>query len=304
MAATSAESQSSLSLTGLRDTIAGAVGGVVCTYVGHPFDTVKVRMQTTGATRPLATGIEILKNEGLRGIFAGVTPSVAAQVTENAILFMAYGYCQKAVMWATNTPRNEDLSLLSLAGCGSLASAFAALGLTPTELVKCRLQVNRIAAQQEGMVHVTYKGPLDCAMQILRAEGIQGLYRGLSSTLLRELPGNFAMFGGYECVKWLLCPEGTNPDDMSVARLVVSGALGGASFWIVAYPLDVIKSRVQVSEQKVEIGGLVKQILKTEGPRAFYRGFTPCVLRAFPANGSLFATVEVTKKLIDSVTAK
>ena len=54
----------------------------------------------------------------------------------------------------------------------------------------------------------------------------------------------------------------------------------------------------------MEIGGLVKQILKTEGPRAFYRGFTPCVLRAFPANGSLFATVEVTKKLIDSVTAK
>ena len=52
------------------------------------------------------------------------------------------------------------------------------------------------------MVHVTYKGPLDCAMQILRAEGIQGLYRGLSSTLLRELPGNFAMFGGYECVKY------------------------------------------------------------------------------------------------------
>ena len=70
MAATSAESQSSLSLTGLRDTIAGAVGGVVCTYVGHPFDTVKVRMQTTGATRPLATGIEILKNEVRVGVRA------------------------------------------------------------------------------------------------------------------------------------------------------------------------------------------------------------------------------------------
>ena len=91
--------------------------------------------------------------QGIRGIFAGVTPSVAAQVTENAILFMAYGYCQKAVMWATNTPRNEDLSLLSLAGCGSLASAFAALGLTPTELVKCRLQVWRGAgcrSRQKG----------------------------------------------------------------------------------------------------------------------------------------------------------
>eukprot|EP00667_Euglena_gracilis_P012644 EG_transcript_12986 len=295
--------EQSLSLSGLRDTIAGAVGGVVCTYVGHPFDTVKVRMQTAGGEHgPIRTAVTLLKNEGIRGIYAGVTPSVAAQVTENAILFMAYGYCQKAVMWATGVKRNEDLSLLSLACCGSMASAFAALGLTPTELVKCRLQVQHIAMQSEGMAKAQFRGPVDCAFQILKAEGLPGLYRGLSSTLLRELPGNFAMFGGYELISYLLTPAGQRPEDLSTWRHVCAGALGGASFWIVAYPLDFVKSRIQVSSAKISVAGLIRDTLKNEGIRYMYRGFTPCVARAFPANGALFATVAWTKQAIDRVT--
>lgn len=259
-------------------------------------------MQTTSsATGPISTAIAILKNEGVRGIYAGVTPSVAAQVTENAILFMAYGYCQKAVMWMTNTHRNEDLSLFSLACCGSLASAFAALGLTPTELVKCRLQVQHVAMQSQGLAQAEFRGPLDCALKILRAEGVPGLYRGLASTLLRELPGNFAMFGGYELVSHLLTPAGTRREDLSIWRNVCAGALGGASFWAVAYPLDFVKSRVQVSSSKVSIPGLIADTLRNEGIGRMYRGFTPCVARAFPANGALFATVALTKQMIDGI---
>lgn len=51
--------------------------------------------------------------------------------------------------------------------------------------------------QKEGTAskHIT---PLQLTKQILRQEGIAGLYRGFVPTLAREMPGYFFFFGGYE----------------------------------------------------------------------------------------------------------
>lgn len=39
-----------------------------------------------------------LKNDGvIRGLYAGTTPAIMANVAENSVLFAAYGYCQKFV---------------------------------------------------------------------------------------------------------------------------------------------------------------------------------------------------------------
>ncbi len=46
-----------------------------------------------------------------------------------------------------------------------------------------------------------------------------------------------------------------------------------------------------MSSSKVSIPGLIADTLRNEGIGRMYRGFTPCVARAFPANGALFATV-------------
>jgi hypothetical protein len=56
--------------------------------------------------------------------------------------------------------------------------------LSPIELVKCRLQV-----QKECKSTAYYKGPYDCLRKIIMEEGIRhGLFRGLASTLARETP--------------------------------------------------------------------------------------------------------------------
>lgn len=69
-------------------------------YVGQPLDTVKVKMQTFPH---LYKGMydclkQTLKNDGvIRGLYAGTTPAIMANVAENSVLFAAYGYCQKFV---------------------------------------------------------------------------------------------------------------------------------------------------------------------------------------------------------------
>ena len=92
----------------------------------------------------------------------------------------------------------------------------------PTELVKCRLQAQSAlatavevpvlagagaaggAAAVKGAA-VQYSGPIDVARHVLRSEGgMLGLYKGLTPTLMREVPGNAAMFGAYEATKQYL----------------------------------------------------------------------------------------------------
>ncbi len=56
--------------------------------------------------------------------------------------------------------------------------------LSPIELVKCRLQI-----QRESKADAYYKGPIDCVSKIYKEEGIRnGLFKGLASTLAREVP--------------------------------------------------------------------------------------------------------------------
>ena len=69
-------------------------------YVGQPLDTVKVKMQTfpTLYRGGFHCFMETFKKDGLaRGLYAGTVPSLAANISENAVLFLFYGLCQKVV---------------------------------------------------------------------------------------------------------------------------------------------------------------------------------------------------------------
>jgi solute carrier family 25 ornithine transporter 2/15 len=104
---------------------------------------VKVKLQTFPELykNALDCFLRTFRQEGIvRGLYAGTVPSLAAQIAENSILFMAYGVCQKLV---TNVVRKRDVSELNPlenATSGFLAAFFSSLALCPTELVKCRLQ--------------------------------------------------------------------------------------------------------------------------------------------------------------------
>lgn len=51
-------------------------------------------------------------------------------------------------------------------------------------------------------------------MQIIREDGFLGLFRGMTPTLAREVPGYFFFFGGYELFRHLLTPKGKTADEI------------------------------------------------------------------------------------------
>lgn len=284
------------------DLTAGAIGGTACVLSGQPFDTAKVKMQTfPHLYRGLIDcAAKTYKQVGLRGFYKGTSPALLANISENSVLFMSYGFCQRIVRRIVGLEKNAPLSDLHNAAAGSFAAAFASFALCPTELVKCRLQAMH-EMQLSGKVIQGQNTVWSVVKNILRTDGPMGLYHGLSSTLLREVPGYFFFFGGYELGRSFFTRTGKSKDELGVVPLMVSGGFGGISLWLVVFPVDCVKSRIQVLSMTGKQAGFIRtflSIMRNEGIVALYSGLKPTLIRAFPANGALFVAYEYSRKFM------
>ncbi|KAM9318103.1 solute carrier family 25 member 15a [Pholidichthys leucotaenia] len=286
------------------DFTAGAAGGTACVLSGQPFDTVKVKMQTFPNMYRgfIHCFISTFKQVGLGGLYKGATPALIANITENAVLFLSYGFCQDAVRFLARLDKGAELSDLQKASAGSLASIFSATALCPTELVKCRLQAMH-EMEESGKVARGQKSTVWSVVKtVLKTNGPLGFYQGLTSTIVREIPGYFCFFGAYElCRSTFAQHMGTDKDGIGILPLMFSGGFGGACLWLVVYPIDCVKSRIQVYSLAGRQEGFTKtfmHILRTEGFGALYSGLTPTMIRTFPANGALFLAYEFSRSFM------
>ncbi|XP_053678441.1 mitochondrial ornithine transporter 1 [Anopheles nili] len=289
--------------TGMIDFVAGCFGGVALVYVSQPMDTVKVKMQTfPGLYQGLVNcTVQTFKRDGIvRGLYAGTLPAVVANVSENSVLFAAYGACQQLVGRFTHKPTIAELSTLENATAGFLAAFFSSFTLCPTELIKCKLQALRETHSQ--LDDTGKRRPMVSSYalvsQILRTEGVPGMFRGLTSTFAREMPGYFFFFGGYEMTREFFVRPGQTKDDIGPLRTMAAGAVGGVALWTVIFPADVIKSRIQVYSMRASMTQVGMDIFRKEGVLAFYNGLLPTIVRTIPATAVLFVVYEYTKKAL------
>ena len=99
------------------------------------------------------------------------------------------------------------------------------------------------------------------------------------------MPASGVYFATYEWLKKKLA-DPSNPNSLSPVRTVCAGGMAGIMNWIVALPIDVAKSRFQTAPEGKyrSLLEVYAELIKADGIRAFYKGFTPVILRAFPAN--------------------
>ncbi|XP_034034504.1 solute carrier family 25 member 15b [Thalassophryne amazonica] len=285
------------------DLSAGAIGGAACVFSGQPLDTAKVKMQTfpTMYRGFIHCFMSTYRQVGLRGLYRGTTPALMANIAENSVLFMSYGFCQQVVRFMAGLHREAALSDMQKACAGSVASIFSSLVLCPTELVKCRLQA-MFEMEASGKISKGQNTVWSVVKTLMKNEGPLGFFQGLTTTILREIPGYFCFFGGYELSRtifsnYMKCEK----DRIGVAATMFSGGFGGACLWIVTYPMDCVKSRIQVMSMTGKQAGFFKTfwtITRTEGVRAVYSGLTPTLIRTFPANGALFLAYEASREFM------
>lgn len=270
------------------DFLAGCLGGAAGVLVGHPFDTVKVRLQVQNVDKPLYRGTfhcfqSIVRQESAFGLYKGIGSPMMGLTFINAIVFGVQGNTMRLLR--EDTPTNQFLA-------GAAAGAIQSVICCPMELAKTRMQMQ--GTGEKKSFRKMYKNSLDCLVRIYNQEGLRGVNRGMVTTLIRETPAFGVYFLSYDVLTRSL---GCEPEArFMIPKLLFAGGMAGIASWISTYPVDVIKSRLQADgmggvNQYSSIADCIRQSVRREGYMVFTRGLTSTLLRAFPVNAATFATV-------------
>ncbi|RDL39226.1 Mitochondrial carrier [Venustampulla echinocandica] len=297
--------------------VAGVFSGITKLSVGHPFDTIKVRLQTSDATRfsgPLQCLLLTIRHEGVRGLYKGATPPLVGWMFMDSIMLGSLTFYRKFLHRTLFNPHHTFASPISFAQsdiplqngklhklptlghamAGVMAGATVSFVAAPVEHIKARLQIQYSNKKSERL----YKGPVDCARKIYKHHGIRGIYHGLSATLLFR-SFFFCWWGSYDLFTKLLSEK----SNLSVPAINFwAGGLSAQVFWCCSYPSDVVKQRIMTDPLA---GGLndgtrmfkgwkdaATAVYRESGWRGYWRGFLPCFLRAFPANAMALVAFE------------
>mmetsp|Transcript_17048 Transcript_17048/g.29322 ORF Transcript_17048/g.29322 Transcript_17048/m.29322 type:complete len:297 (+) Transcript_17048:1753-2643(+) len=163
---------------------AGLAAGVLesCLVV-TPMETVKTKLIHSNK------GIRyIIEKQGVVGLYKGLGATIAKSASNQGLRFIIFNQYKNVLL---ENPQNEKLSATQALFGGMLAGFLGALGNTPIDTIKSRMQ---------SMDAHKYKNTFDCARTMVREEGALSLYKGLIPRLGRVLPGQGIIFCCYESI--------------------------------------------------------------------------------------------------------
>lgn len=274
--------------------VAGSTGGAVEAMCLQPLDVSKTRMQLDKVGKYKGfyqTGSTIVKEEGARALYKGLSPFVAHLTIKYALRMYTFEVVRRAVAKpdGSSTPlRNMFSGLIS-------GVTEAVLVVTPFEVIKTRLQ------QQHGMdkALLKYKGPMHCAVTVVREEGPQALLKGVVPTMVRQGSNQAMSFWAVKLINEKVWGKFDGDGQiLSVEKTMISGVLGGAAGPISNCPSDVVKTRLMsqvivpgVAPKYTGFIQATKLIYQEEGLRALYKGLGVRLARVAPGQAIMWAVV-------------
>jgi solute carrier family 25 protein 16 len=194
--------------------LSGAAAGMTASAATFPLDVTRMRMSATkvahadDARRSFkAVFHEIFRNEGLRGLYRGIRPTVIGAVPYEGIKFGCFDAFRSLWVSTMNNNNNyetEELLIIPLYGkliCGACSGIVAGGFMYPNDTIRRRMQV--AGAMGGGVEDRLFTGPLDCARDTYKRGGIRRFYRGVTPYLVRMVPNAAIQFWVYEtCKEW------------------------------------------------------------------------------------------------------
>ncbi|OMJ67385.1 hypothetical protein SteCoe_35463 [Stentor coeruleus] len=282
---------------GIKEFIGGTVGGIAQVLSGQPFDIIKVR-QATSVTpiNAMSAALTMVKQEGVLAFWRG---STAPLLGVGACVSIQFGVLENSKRLVQKS-KGKSLETWDYIFCGAIAGMANTIVSAPAEHFRIKMQVQ---GKVDPRGDPLYKSDGDCIKSIFKNHGIAGAYRGFWITLLREAVTFGSYFGAYEyIVNYHLIPKGGTKKDVEAWKLFCTGGFSGYFYWAPWYPIDAIKSKLQAdSFTNPRFNGFIdcaKKTLASEGLAGFYKGFWPCMLRAFPVNATTFLAYELTMRVI------
>eukprot|EP01125_Pyxidicula_operculata_P007999 TRINITY_DN2697_c0_g1_i1.p1 TRINITY_DN2697_c0_g1~~TRINITY_DN2697_c0_g1_i1.p1 ORF type:complete len:237 (-),score=26.59 TRINITY_DN2697_c0_g1_i1:96-806(-) len=223
----------------------------------------------------------IFKKEGISGFFSGLSATLMGLVPTWTIYFTCYSKF-KGFYRERGFSEGALLHLSSAVSAGLISDCVT----NPLWVVKTRLQTQILRTDI-----IPYKGIADCFKRIVREEGFLALYKGLVPQLMGLVHVGI-QFPVYEKLK-----GGESKEDLSILNLMFAAATSKILASLVAYPHEVIRSKLQFQHKGDEksyygLVDVVKTTIKEEGVRGMYKGLLPNLLKVIPSTAITFVVYE------------
>lgn len=200
-------------------------------------------------------------NYSIANLYRGITSPLIGVGLEKAIVFGTYNYCRDKNL---NTPIS-----------GAISGFSASLIVSPYERIKIMKQTGQ---------NVTFRNIITPTF----------LFKGLTATFTREVPGFAIYFSTYEWLKHRFYT--IRGDEITIPSSFLFGGISGTMAWIFIYPQDRIKTVLQ-SSTTISIREIIYKIYNSGGVSQFYSGFSFAVGRAILLHSGTFCMMEILNKI-------
>ncbi|XP_078126035.1 mitochondrial glycine transporter A-like [Sander vitreus] len=162
--------------------------------------------------------------------------------------------------------------------CGSVSGTCSTLLFQPLDLVKTRLQTLQ-SGMQPGSGRV---GMMTVLLSVVRTERLLGLWKGVSPSFARTIPGVGLYFSTYYSLKQHFLQD-RSPGAVEAVLLGGSARTVAGVFML---PVTVIKTRFECGRYSYgSVTGALRSVCRTEGPAALFSGLMATLLRDVPFSG-------------------
>lgn len=290
----------------LKYLLAGGMAGAVSRSVCAPMIRLKMMMQTDGRRPPLIKGIRqgfqvLLERGGVRGLFRGNGTNVLRIAPTSACQFCFFEKYKEGIFQIMGVDENDlesqqGKAIMARLIAGGLAGSTSAFLMYPLDLIRARLTVQQTPQ---------YKSIAHAYTTIVKEEGFAALYKGLTPTMMGVFPYIGLDFAIYETLK-PHAPRREGSEEITTTGLLTCGGVAGAVSQTIAFPLELIRRRLQVQGfQGLDYGygglgvlGAMRHTVRKEGAKGLYRGLLLNYIKAVPSIGISFLVYERTKTML------
>lgn len=292
-----------MSLKTFEPFVYGGIASCFSEMVTFPIDLVKTRLQVQGqltnnhTARLKYSGMfncfnVVVKEEGLRALYAGVKPAILRQATYGTLKLGFYQIIKKKL-----ARKPGETNLMNNIISGMVSGAVAMTICNPTDVLKVRMQANGTCYGSQGVFFAF--------TEIYKTEGLKGLYRGTAPNAQRTAVIAAAELASYDSTKQYLLNT-LHLDDNILVHVIASG-IAGICGAVATTPLDVVKTRMmnqqnlknRQNNDQIYRNSLdcISKTVRNEGVLALYKGLIPSYLRIGPWTMIFFLTYEKCKDI-------
>ncbi|KAJ3075825.1 hypothetical protein HDU98_006761 [Podochytrium sp. JEL0797] len=262
-------------------------------------------LEASSALRPFRSTmdgfIRIAHYEGLPALWRGLTPALAMQAPSTVFYYLGYEEIRDRLM-PLFSDSNQHFYPPILAG--SLARTGTTILISPLELIKTRMQsasgssssLRNVLSQLGGMMSTS---------------GVLSLWRGLGTTLWRDVPFSATYWVGYEGLKRVLQNNKSVVDMGDFGTSFVAGATAGTFSAIITTPFDVAKTLQQVvhhnepgcgtaqPHRQLGMVNVMRTVVVNDGFKGLFVGLGPRIAKIAPACAVMISSYELGKRFFE-----